>query len=224
MAGDYNTISAAEAILGLDSYAHALGMKNAVADLAIGQMIKGQEVPLQLSGTNYPRGNFGGDADSIVYHKPSKNQVGLPGLYYQITQSGFDDEVITNPISEGIEVSREYVDEQGQPVTTIHLGDELRVLIKIRAVGYDTISNVVVEDLLPGGFEVESDYIHSGEWDRGYLNYADVREDRVNLFGNIDGSENTVEYRLKATNKGTFIVSTDSGGIHVQPEDSGPGR
>ena len=38
-------------------------------------------------------------------------------------ESGFDQETITKPISEGIEISREYRNKDNQPVTTAKLGD-----------------------------------------------------------------------------------------------------
>jgi uncharacterized repeat protein (TIGR01451 family) len=206
MDGDYTTLSAAEAILGLDSYARAVGMAKAVADLKISQKVGDTITELKLEGNNYPRGSFDGDATSILFYKPTENEVGLSGLFYQVCQTGFDDQKVTTPLSEGIEISREYDDADNKPVTTVGLGGELTVVIKVRADGNKDIPNIVVQDLLPGGFEVESESVHSGYYTGNDFDYADVREDRVDLFGTAHGDETTFTYKIKATNKGTFVI------------------
>ena len=204
---DYNTISAAQAILALDAYGRAVGARdNALGNLDVDE-VAGQAVkPLTLTGGLYREGTFDGDADALVFHKPAKNEIGMPGLFYQITQAGFDRDPVTTPISEGIEVSREYRDKDGNPTTTVKLGGDLTVVLRVRGVGDRDIDNVAVLDLLPGGFEVVPESIQTGACHFAGIDYADVREDRVAAFGTINNTPTEITYRIRATNKGTYAV------------------
>jgi uncharacterized repeat protein (TIGR01451 family) len=207
MDGDYNTISAAWAILALDDYSRAVGSANtALKDMAIDEVMGTTSQPVKLTSGLYPTGTFGIDADALHFHKPDRSQVGLPGLFYQITQSGFDHEPATKEISEGIEVSREYHDANDKPTTTAKLGEELNVVLRVRGVGDRDITNVAILDLLPGGFEVVPESISTGACRYDGIDYADVREDRVAVFGDVSNNETTIRYRIKATNKGTYAV------------------
>ena len=207
MDGEYNTLSAAQAVLALDDYARAVGGTNtALKDMAIDEATGTASQPVALTSGLYPTGTFGIDADALLFHKPNHSQVGLPGLFYQITQSGFDHEPATKEISEGIEVSREYHDAADQPTTTVKLGDELNVVLRVRGTGDRDITNVAILDLLPGGFEVVPESIATGGCRYDGIDYADVREDRVAVFGDVSNNETTICYRIKATNKGTYAV------------------
>jgi alpha-2-macroglobulin len=207
MDGDYTTLSAAQAILALDDYGHAVAKDStALTNLSIDEVTGTTTHPLDLSAGLYPTGSFGVDVDALLFHQPQHSAIGLPGLFYQVTQSGFDHTTATTPISEGIEVSREYQDQAGQPTTTAKLGDELNVVLRVRGVGDRDITNVAILDLLPGGFEVVPESIQTGTCNYGGIDYADVHEDRVAVFGTVNNQETTITYRIKATNKGTYAV------------------
>ena len=63
---------------------------------------------------------------------------------------------------------------------------------------------MAIEDLLPGGFEIVEESVHTGTCsDWGGIDYADVREDRLLAFGTVTGNETEIRYRIKATNCGT---------------------
>ncbi len=207
MDGEYNTISAAQAILALDTYARTVGKgNNALADLKIDEVIGQATKPLALSAGLYQEGTFDVDADALLFHKPDSNQLGLKGLFYQVAESGFDHEPVTVALSDGIEVSREYRDKDGHVTTTAKLGEELNVVVRVRGTGDQYIFNVAVLDLLPGGFEVVPESIQTGTCHFSGIDYADVREDRVLAFGDISNAVTEVTYRIKATNKGTYAV------------------
>jgi uncharacterized repeat protein (TIGR01451 family) len=207
MDGDFNTISAAWAILALDDYGRAVGKEEtALTNLSIDAVTGTTSQPLDLSAGLYPTGRFPIDADALLLHQPQHSAVGLPGLFYQVTQSGFDHTQATTPISEGIEVARDYRDKDDHPTTTARLGDELNVVLRVRGVGDRDITNVAILDLLPGGFEVVPESIQTGTCSYGGFDYADVREDRVAIFGTVNNGETTITYRIKATNKGTYAV------------------
>ena len=207
MDGDYTTLSAAQAILALDDYTRAVQAGgNPLAGAGIDQVIGTATQPLALSGGLYPTGSFDPAATALVFHHPNRAAVGLAGAFYQICQSGFDSTPPTAAISDGIEVSREYHDATGQPVTTAHLGDELNVVLRVRGTGDRDITNVAILDLLPGGFEVVPESIQTGACQISGIDYQDVREDRVAAFGTINNQETEIDYKIKATNKGTYAV------------------
>jgi uncharacterized protein YfaS (alpha-2-macroglobulin family) len=203
MGGEYCTISSAQAILALDGYGRAMKQKFAAGGVEIDQLTGDVRKKLELTPGFYPEGSFDKGTDALIF----KNGTSVPGLFYQMTESGFEQTTVTAPLSEGIEVSREYQNSAGQTVTTAKLGEELTVIVRARCVdGF--VSNVAIEDLLPGGFEIVEESARTGACTYGWGNieYVDVREDRLLAFGGIGGDETTITYRIKATNRGTFAI------------------
>ena len=100
-------------------------------------------------------------------------------------------------------------------------GDEIAVRLRMRAIDADYIANVAVTDLLPGGFEpvlqteaaadpqaspaepAHNRLGNAGSWQPVF---ADVREDRVVLYGGLTKNVAEYRYRIRATNAGTFLV------------------
>ena len=74
-------------------------------------------------------------------------------------QSGFDKTIPKTPLKQGIEIFREYRDSKGNVVNTTTLGTEIEVRIQIRTLDNSYLTNIAIEDLLPGGFEVISDSV-----------------------------------------------------------------
>jgi uncharacterized protein YfaS (alpha-2-macroglobulin family) len=204
MAGDYTTISSAQAILALEAYGRVMKDKVGPGSIEIDQLAGGVLKKLETSDGFYPEASFGRDTDALLFKKASGD---LPGLFYQVVESGFEQGVVTTPISTGLEVTREYEDKDGHPVTTAKLGDELTVRLRVRGTpAY--VSNVAIEDLLPGGFEIVEESAQTGacryEWSG--IGYVDVREDRLLAFGDIGENETTITYRIRATNRGTYAI------------------
>src|SRR5207247_1358702 len=156
--------------------------------------------------------------------------------FYLLTQAGFDRTIPAQPLSQGLEVLREYTDANGKPVTDVTLGDELQVHLRFRALGAQPIAAVALVDLLPGGFEVvenppatvtlapmptrrtgneaEGEGEAASAWTPNFgeavgswsPDYAEVREDRVNVYGLADASAREFVYKVKATAAGSFAV------------------
>ncbi|HEX4141364.1 MAG TPA: alpha-2-macroglobulin [Candidatus Methylacidiphilales bacterium] len=204
MDGDYTTLSSAQAIIALEAYGRMMQDKMAPGSVEIDQLVNNAMTKLEVTPGFYPEVKFGGEADALLFKKGTAD---VPGLFYQVVESGFERAAVTAPISEGIEVSREYHDAKGHVTTTANLGDELTVVLRVRAMPA-FVSNVAIEDLLPGGFEIVDDTARTGActyaW--GGINYVDVREDRLLAFGDIGNPETTITYRIKATNRGTFVI------------------
>ena len=204
MGGDYCTVSSAQAILALDSYGRLMKQTFKPENVEIDQLTGTVLKKLELTPGFYPEGSFDRAADTLVFKNAT---AGAPGLFYQVTESGFEQTAITVPLSEGIEVSREYRNKDDKPVTTAKLGEELTVVLHARAADA-FVPHVAIEDLLPGGFEIVEESAHTGgcSYDWGGIEYVDVREDRLLAFGDIGGKETTITYRIKATNLGTYAI------------------
>jgi hypothetical protein len=126
-----------------------------------------------------------------------------------VLQAGFDIALSTEVVAEGIEVQHEYRNAAGEVVSSAELGEELEVHLKIRAIDDQPRKNVAVVDLLPGGFEiVRSPGLRDGntpgsDW---AVEYADIREDRLLVFGQVRAAVQTFVYRIKATNVGHYVT------------------
>ena len=145
---------------------------------------------------NYLHAFIGTDVKQLQLNNPQQLT-----YFYQLMQTGFDKEVIKEPLKKGIEIYREYRDAQGKVLTSVALGSEIEVHIQVRALNNDYISNVAIEDLLPGGFEVVRDSVKND-----MMNFVDAREDRVNFFGSISSTVTELVYKIKAVNTGKYIV------------------
>jgi hypothetical protein len=144
--GSYNTFSSALTILALE--AHASLTRGEKGGAALAQKLGGAEQPLKLPETLMPLVPFSPQATALVFKNP-----GGIGRYFLASQQGFDSALEQKPLTQGLEVFREYLDEKDQPVSTVKIGETLKVRFLIRAIGRAQ-SNVAIVDLLPGGFEV----------------------------------------------------------------------
>ena len=126
------------------------------------------------------------------------------GVYYTVSESGFDAEAPSGPLAAGLEISRAYIDADDEPVQRVRVGDELTVRLRIRTQG-GRVTNVAVTDLLPGGFEIVTESVRerSGQWS---WDYRDVREDRLVIYGAFDERMTEIRYRVKATSPGEFTA------------------
>lgn len=121
--------------------------------------------------------------------------------FYQVTQAGFETDLPKTSIQAGLEVYRDYRDEQGAVIDKIALGDEVVVHIQARALTNAYISHVAIVDLLPGGFEVVRDSVKQAG-----VEYVDVRDDRVVFYGGLNPEVTAISYRIKAISVGHYTV------------------
>lgn len=151
--GYFNTISSAYAILGLDAYIDAVGASKLTDKVTVKELYAdGKSQPLVLPAGVFPHVGFSALAEKINIKNPNDYP-----LYYQITQSGYDLTTPNQAIKNRLEVQREYQNSAGKVVTSIPLGEEIEVHIKLRAIEDGDLTNVAIVDLLPGGFEVVMD-------------------------------------------------------------------
>ena len=227
--GHYNTIGSAYALLALDAVATLGGDAQGTTKLAIAEILSdGNARPLVLAPTLIPRADFTPDAKKLRF-----GNAGDLNAYYSVNQSGFDRAAPAREIRNGLEIVREFVGADGKPVTSVKLGEEVDVRLKMRTVDRAYADNVAIVDLLPGGFEVvleprvrkpvqakegEGEAPEGEEAEEGWTSpigttastwrpeFADIREDRVVLYGAVTGDAQQFVYRIKATNAGRYAL------------------
>lgn len=144
----------------------------------------------------YQKASLSDTAKQVIISNPSKR-----GFFYQLLQAGFDKDLNSRVINQGIEVYREYRNADDKVVSSAQLGDEIVVHVRARALDNQYHDNVALVDLLPGGFEVIRDSITLQNMD-----YADIREDRILFFGSVSPDSKELVYRIKATTLGKFTT------------------
>jgi uncharacterized protein YfaS (alpha-2-macroglobulin family) len=202
--GDYNTLSAATLVLAFDAYAGNVAANG--LDKFSGEQLTADDKrsPLSFKGRLLLQGSYGEDSKRLHLI----NDTGLAG-FFAVTSAGFDRTPPTGELRQGMEIQREYLDAQGQPIAAVHNGDEIVVRLRMRAVELDYIANVAVTDLLPGGFEpvLQTEAGAEPQGPAGWQPvFADVREDRVVLYGTLTKNMAEYHYRIRASNAGTFLV------------------
>jgi len=148
--------------------------------------------------------------DSIVVISNS----GAGPMYYYWKAEGIP---VNGPVKEefkGIRVQRQILDSSGQPVDPGSLLQGrlyiVRLLFEDRAGGLD---NIVVEDLLPAGLEIENPNLKTSQvigWlrDKATLSplHTDIRDDRLILFTGSFSGTSEYYYAVRTVSAGTFTL------------------
>jgi len=205
MRGNFATHSSAYTILGLKAYAEALKLTSSASPQVEEKWADGSTRPLELIDRDGTAAGFHPDAKAL---RLKSN--GAPRVFYQVIETGFDRHPPTTALNQGLEVYREYRNQKNEVADHATLGEELTVHIRIRSTNGDPIYNVAILDLLPGGFEVEADSIRNNSdqqpWNTIHTDHVDVREDRVVIYGTADDTAREFVYKIRATNRGTYLV------------------
>lgn len=136
------------------------------------------------------------------------------GIFYALVQQGFAKK--QKSVDNGIEITREYFNADGDRISNGFVGDEITVKIHVRTTGsVGGIDNVVIADLLPAGFSVIGDSI-SGDTD-----FAEAREDRVMFYTSVSKSVTTITYRAQMTAVGNFRVPAVQASSMYNPQIKG---
>jgi len=132
---------------------------------------------------------------------------GDQGLFYQVVEEGFDRKLPTEPQKDGIEVYREITTMEGNPIESLTVGDSLKMTLRVRNISNIPLGNLVLVDLLPGGFSLEPGGLQPGIDTVSGTERADLREDRNLFFFSLyKGKDLTIHYLLRATCAGEFVV------------------
>ncbi len=222
----YTTFSSAMSILALESYAGQVAQQNDVQGLTIHQLNGDGQVPQLISAINglFSQGEFSSAARAIRFSNPDS-----ASAWYVVTQAGYDLAAPQKAISRGLEITRDYTDAAGKPISKVTLGQTVTVHLKVRANSQQALSHLAIVDLLPGGFEVvqqtppppesrgeegDTDIENSAGWTSPLaadgstwsVDYSDIREDRVIVYGSATREVQEFVYQIKATNTGSFAI------------------
>jgi uncharacterized protein YfaS (alpha-2-macroglobulin family) len=219
-----DSLSAAWTLLALDAYAKTAG---ATGKLGIAEIARdGREHSLSITPGAISKIDISTAAAKVQFSKEGP----LPG-YYSVNESGFDRSPPTASIDQGIEIIHEFLDLRGNVVSKVKVGEDFLVRIRLRATKRNTVQQVAVVDLLPGGTEAVielratadssapgADPAVARQQTAGFSGlaiglpdksnwapqHADVRDDRLVLYGDVGRDAATFVYRARATNAGVF--------------------
>lgn len=192
---EINTIYSSYASIALSAYGQIFQNENS-SQLSIDEKLMDGSVKGIEGNGSYKKVLIDNLTTQVIFNNSSNSP-----YFYQLTQSGFDKTKPTSQVNQGLEIYREYRDAAGNVVTQAKLGEDITVHIRLRALKESYLSNIVVVDLLPGGFEVVRDSVKTENMD-----YADTREDRVIFFGSATSDVKEIVYKIKATNLGHYIL------------------
>lgn len=187
--GDYSSYTSAAVILGLGGNGgKTTPIANSVQVLADDQPLSGEDI----SGAFVA--NVPAAATQIEIKCPGCNADS--GVFYSIVQQGFP--IKSAAASNGIEVTREYYDNNGNRINTATVGDTITVKITARSRNGQDIQNAVITDLLPGGFIAEDV--------QGDFDFSEIREDRVLIYTDIPTRGVTATYTATIGAAGIFQI------------------
>jgi uncharacterized protein YfaS (alpha-2-macroglobulin family) len=221
--GNVNSLSASYTLLALDTYAKAAGPALKLSIAEIGK--DGKDRVLSLPAGAIPKVGISSAAARVQFRKEGS----IPA-FYLLNESGFDRNLPTAVLSQGVEIIREFVDAKGAPLTRVKVGEEFFIQLRLRSTQLDAVPQLAVVDLLPGGVEAVLELQPPADTSEGEdpattrgrtagfgrlpiglpekSNWApyhiDVREDRLVLYGDIGRDVRTFVYRVRATNAGVF--------------------
>ncbi len=201
----YSTQENAFALMALGKYFKTKSSLGFTGTLAI---FGDKTFTIDSTGFRLTRADLGGKNITVSVLK------GEGTCYYYWQASGIPRTTAAPEFDRGIRVRRQYLDEDALPIdpAKVKLGDRIVCLVTAEAVD-KPLYNVVINDLLPAGLEVENprlkttprlSWIPSGGIS---IDYQDIRDDRILLFANIyPGQPVKFYYSLRAISAGEFKV------------------
>lgn len=216
----------------------------AFAFLALGKLARqnaGGTATAALTGGGKNLGTFGGE-DLTLKRLPTGTPLtltakGSGSVYYFGQSEGVPAGGNVPDEDAGLVVRRTYLSRDGQPLSRFRQNDLVVVKLTLSSQNGLPVKNIVLTDLLPAGFEVENprltgDQSTSGaqtqagngrsmSWMKGAspVDHFDIRDDRVNYYLSLTGSETkTIYYMVRAVTKGRFVVGHASADAMYNPE------
>src|SRR5690606_21672626 len=121
------------------------------------------------------------------------------------------------PVSNGAEITRRYLDRQGEEIDPREIIQGQIVQVELSIGGNRSLDNVIIQDLLPAGLEIENTRLASSEdvpeaadAERGIsVNRRDIGDDRMLLSGELDPLHQGPQkyaYTAGAVTPGEFIA------------------
>lgn len=198
--------------------------ESSLALIALGQFFRRQRATANYSGTVYAGSKMLGTftATTAVFRNVKSsaplrvtfNAGYRPGAaYYSLVTRGVRNVAAFRPTSDGIKVSRELLTRDGKPLDPagVKQGDLLVCVTKIESTN-GRLDNVVVQNLIPAGLEVENPRLATTEsftWITGQVSACtntDIRDDQVLYFVELpERGELTYYTLLRAVTPGVYL-------------------
>jgi uncharacterized protein YfaS (alpha-2-macroglobulin family) len=210
--------------LARDAAADWTTQESAFALIAIGQLVRRQAERPPFAGTVWlgdrELGRFTSAETALFSDIGGSGAVRIvmdggyePGsAFYSLTTRGIPRDAAYRPLAEGLEVERQLLDRNGKQIdpNTLRQGDLIVVKTRVRSVAGE-LGNVVVEQLLPSGLEVENPRLATTE-SLPWVSDAnlepdslDLRDDRVLIFTDLPANQWRNLYSLvRAVSPGSF--------------------
>jgi uncharacterized protein YfaS (alpha-2-macroglobulin family) len=221
-----SSLQAAYALIALDAFAKTASTTTTLGVSEIGK--DGTARQLILPAGAIPKVTVSEAAAKVRFTRSGQSPA-----YFVLAESGFDRNPPTAETKQGVEISREFVDDKGNLLTRVTVGQEFFVRLRVRSINRDRQPQIAIVDVLPGGVEPVLELQpaadsstpagdpalqlqQSGRFGALPLGVAgksdwmpqhlDVRDDRVILYGDAGSTAGTFVYRVRANNAGTFQV------------------
>lgn len=124
--------------------------------------------------------------------------------FFQLTEAGYDTQPIAKAHSNGLDISREYTDADGKPLTSIPVGKAFTVRIRVCNLTGEPLENIAVTDLLPGACET----IHPMKGLPENVIFTASNEGGNIFYINLpNGKAQEIVYRIKAVNPGRYSIA-----------------
>ncbi|QLA20145.1 alpha-2-macroglobulin family protein [Desulfolutivibrio sulfoxidireducens] len=205
---------------------HPSTQESAFAFLALGRYYARQAAKKPFTGKLYAGKTLLSDFDAgkplLLRNIPDAGELRLEmdggyeagSAFFSVETRGVPVLANYKPVREGLEILREYLDRQGNPLSgdTVPQGTLLVLKTSVRSPS-GTLKNVAIQNLLPTGIEVENPRLATTEklpWmtaDDLETDYVDYRGDRINVFADLPDEKWRTQYSLvRAVTPGTFTV------------------
>jgi uncharacterized protein YfaS (alpha-2-macroglobulin family) len=196
------TLSSAYTLLAFDQMRSYLN-KGLNKDVVLKQGLAGADGKLKYEVISGDKGlyTFSSKAKKLIIERK-----GSDPLFWSFYHAGFSKPDSSLP-SQGIEVFKEILDQDGKSINKVKQGDIVTVKLKFRTTNETEIPNSAIVDLLPAGFENVLDQDLAPVGGLGYSSdFTNVREDRIVSYGRIIKDVQEFSYRIKAVNTGKFTI------------------
>jgi alpha-2-macroglobulin len=137
-------------------------------------------------------------------------------LFAIVTSEGIRQDAVYEEGSSGLDVSRVYMDAEGDEldVSQLGLGEVVYTVITVANRSNERVQNIALVDRFPAGWEIENPRLGRGGladfidrdalWEADYLS---LRDDRLEMFGALErGDERQVVYALRAVTAGQYTA------------------
>jgi uncharacterized protein YfaS (alpha-2-macroglobulin family) len=197
----FSTQEAAFGFLGLGKLARAASKSTATADVKVnGKTIasfNGASLKLSMK-------QLGGSNIDVVTRGDGQ-------LFYFWQSEGINSTGITKEEDNYIKVRRQFYDRNGNAISgnTFKQNDLIIVRISLEKSYSGDVDNIAITDLLPAGFEIENPRtkeIPGMDWikDGSTPSSIDVRDDRINLFVDLNNARQVYYYAVRAVSPGVY--------------------